>query len=228
MGIVDVEIYSTLMGNYLLEVKGLSRSFGEFQAVKPVDIDIAAGEIIILTGPNGSGKTTLLHCLSGLLRPTKGTILIEGYDLYQEEVAAKQRMAFIPDVPRYYPDLTSWEHLYFISLAFGVGLGWEMKAETVLREFGLWESRELYPHNLSRGMRLKLGICLALIRPFKLLLMDEPTSALDPESVDLFLEKLLLLRDSGKTILFTSHDLNLVEKLGGKSWRMDQGQLRIA
>ena len=212
----------------MLDVKGLTRSFGEFQAVKPVDIDIAAGEIIILTGPNGSGKTTLLHCLSGLLRPTKGTILIEGYDLYQDEIAAKQRMAFIPDVPRYYPDLTSWEHLYFISLAFGAGLGWEMKAETVLREFGLWESRELYPHNLSRGMRLKLGICLALLRPFKLLLMDEPTSALDPESVDLFLGKLLLLRESGKSILFTSHDLHLVEKLGGKAWRMDQGQLRLA
>jgi ABC-2 type transport system ATP-binding protein len=224
---VDVEIYSTLMGKSLLEVKGLTRSFGEFQAVRPVDIEIAAGEIIILTGPNGSGKTTLLHCLSGLLRPTKGTILIEGYDLYRDEVAAKQRMAFIPDVPRFYPDLTSWEHMYFISMAFGVGQGWEMNAETVLREFGLWESRELYPHNLSRGMRLKLGICLALLRPFKLLLMDEPTSALDQESVELFLEKLLHLRGSGKAILFTSHDLNVVEKLGGKSWRMDQGQLRI-
>jgi ABC-2 type transport system ATP-binding protein len=214
------------MGNLLLEVKGLTRSFGEFQAVRPVDIEIAAGEIIILTGPNGSGKTTLLHCLSGLLRPTKGTIRIDGYDLYQEEVAAKQRMAFIPDVPRFYPDLTSWEHLYFISLAFGVGQGWEMRAETVLREFGIWESRELYPHNLSRGMRLKLGICLALIRPFKLLLMDEPTSALDAESVDLFLQKLLLLRDDGKSILFTSHDLNQVHRLGGKTWRMDQGLLR--
>ena len=214
------------MGNSLLDVRGLTRSFGEFQAVKPVDFEITAGEIIILTGPNGSGKTTLLHCLSGLLRPTKGSILIEGYDLYREELAAKQRMAFIPDVPRFYPDLTSWEHLYFISLAFGVGQGWEMRAETVLREFGIWESRELYPHNLSRGMRLKLGICLALIRPFKLLLMDEPTSALDAESVDLFLQKLMLLRDDGKSILFTSHDLNQVHRLGGKTWRMDQGLLR--
>ncbi len=214
------------MRNSLLDVRGLTRSFGEFQAVKPVDFEITAGEIIILTGPNGSGKTTLLHCLSGLLRPTKGSILIEGYDLYQEELAAKQRMAFIPDVPRFYPELTSWEHLYFISLAFGVGQGWEMRAETVLREFGIWESRELYPHNLSRGMRLKLGICLALIRPFKLLLMDEPTSALDAESVDLFLQKLMLLRDDGKSILFTSHDLNQVHRLGGKTWRMDQGLLR--
>jgi ABC-2 type transport system ATP-binding protein len=223
---VVVEIYPTLMGNSLLDVRGLTRSFGEFQAVKPVDFEITAGEIIILTGPNGSGKTTLLHCLSGVLRPTKGSILIEGYDLYQEELAAKQRMAFIPDVPRFYPELTSWEHLYFISLAFGVGQGWEMRAETVLRDFGIWESRELYPHNLSRGMRLKLGICLALIRPFKLLLMDEPTSALDAESVDLFLQKLMLLRDDGKSILFTSHDLNQVHRLGGKTWRMDQGLLR--
>ena len=85
----------------------------------------------------------------------------------------------------------------------------------------------MYPHNLSRGMRLKLGISLALIRPFKVLIMDEPTSALDPESADMLLEKLITLRENGCAILLTSHDLSLVEALGGKRWRMDQGQLEI-
>lgn len=210
----------------LLQAKGLSRSFGEFQAVNPLDFIINAGEIVILMGPNGAGKSTLLYCLSGLLRPTKGNVLVEGYDLYQEEVAAKQRLAFVPDVPRFYQELTTWEHLWFISLAFGVEQGWEVQAETILREFGLWESRDLYPHNLSRGMRLKLGISLALIRPFKVLLMDEPTSALDPDGVDLFMEKLLMLRDGGRAILMTSHDLSLMDRLGGKAWRMEQGHLK--
>ena len=209
----------------LLQTINLSRSFGEFQAVKPLDIKIDRGEIFILTGPNGAGKTTLLCCLSGLLRPTIGNVLVDGYDLYQDEVAAKQRLAFVPDVPRFYLELTTWEHLRFISLAFGVEQGWEDRAESGLREFGLWESRDMYPHNLSRGMRLKLGLSLALIRPFKLLILDEPTSALDPESVALLLEKLNTLRENGCAILLSSHDLSILEALHGTRWHMEQGKV---
>jgi ABC-2 type transport system ATP-binding protein len=224
---MDAHIHPTMMDGPLLQTIGLSRSFGEFQAVNPLDINIYPGETIILTGPNGAGKTTLLCCLSGLLRPTKGNVLVEGYDLYQEEVAAKQRLAFVPDVPRFYLELTTWEHLRFISLAFGVEHGWEARAENVLREFGLWTSRDLYPHNLSRGMRLKLGISLALVRPFKVLIMDEPTSALDPESVTVLLEKLRTLRGIGCAILLSSHDLSIVESLNGMRWCMDQGEVSI-
>ncbi len=216
------------MAQTLLQVKGLSRSFGKFQAVKQLDFEINAGEIVILTGPNGAGKTTLLYCLSGLLRPSMGTVLVDGHDLYREEVAAKQRLAFVPDVPRFYQELTAWEHIWFISLAFGVIQSWEKQAETILKEFDLWESRDLYPHNLSRGMRLKLGISLALIRPFKVLLMDEPTSALDPESASLVQDKLLTIRNNGCAILLTSHDLSMVDTLNGWTWRMERGQLETS
>jgi ABC-2 type transport system ATP-binding protein len=209
----------------LLQAKELSRSFGQFQAVARVDLEIHAGEIVILTGSNGAGKTTLLLCLSGLLHPTSGKILIEGYDLYRDERAAKQRLAFVPDVPRFYQELTAWEHLRFISLAYGVEQGWEERTENILREFGLWESRDLYPHNLSRGMRLKLGISLALVRPFSVLLLDEPTSALDPDSAGLFQERLVMMRNHGTAILLTSHDLSLVERVGGRRWRMERGIL---
>jgi ABC-2 type transport system ATP-binding protein len=209
----------------LLQATGICRFFGEFQAVRPLDFNIDAGGIVVLTGPNGAGKTTLLSCLAGILRPTRGNVMVEGYDLYGEEVSAKQRLAYVPDVPRFYPNLTTWEHLQFISLAFGIKRSWEGPAESILREFGIWESRDLYPHNLSRGMRLKLGISLALIRPFKVLLMDEPTSALDPESALMFQERLISLRNSGCAILLTSHDLNLVEALKASRWRMENGQV---
>lgn len=211
----------------LLQALNLSRSFGEYQVFYPLDFNLGPGEVVILTGPNGAGKTTLLYCLAGLLRPSQGNVMVEGYDLYQDEVAAKQRLAFVPDVPRFYQELTSWEHLRFISLAFGVVQGWEKRAETIMREFGLWESRDLYPHNLSRGMRLKLGIALALIRPFKVLLMDEPTSALDPESASLLLDKISLIRNNGGAILLTSHDLSMVGALNSVRWRMEQGKLEI-
>src|SRR4030042_5538663 len=114
-----LDLRSTLMTQPLLQAKGLTRSFGEFQAVHTLDLEIHPGEIVVLTGPNGSGKTTLLFCLSGLLRPTRGNVLVEGYDLYQDEREAKQRLAFVPDVPRFYHELTPWEHLRFIALAFG-------------------------------------------------------------------------------------------------------------
>jgi len=213
------------MAQPLLQVKGMSRSFGEFQAVHPMDLEVYPGEIVVLSGPNGAGKTTLLLCLSGLLRPTRGNIFVEGFDLYQDEREAKQRLAFVPDVPHFYQELTTWEHLHFISLAFEVETSWEERAESMLREFGLWESRDMYPHNLSRGMRLKLGILLALVRPFRVLLMDEPTSALDPHSAGVLVERLITLRDKGCAILLTSHDLTLAETLGGKRWHMDRGQL---
>jgi ABC-2 type transport system ATP-binding protein len=145
---------------------------------------------------------------------------VEGYDLYEQEVAAKLRLVFVPDVPRFYPELTSWEHLRFISLAFGVEQGWEARAESLMREFGLWESRDLYPHNLSRGMRLKLGVSLALIRPFMILIMDEPTSALDPESVVVLLEKLRNLREAG-----CINDQSRFERCGSSPrtrWQMDR------
>ncbi len=190
-----------------------------------MDLEINPGEIVVITGPNGAGKTTLLLCLSGLLRPTTGKVVVEGYDLYQEEREAKKRLAFVSDVPRFYQELTAWEHLRFISMAFGIEQGWEERSEGILKEFGLWENHDMYPHNLSRGMRLKLGISLAFVRPFKVLLLDEPTSALDPESAAILLDRLITFRDGGCAVLLTSHDLNLVEVLGAQRWQMELGQL---
>ena len=214
-----------MMDQALLQAVGLSRAFGDLQAVRPTQFGILAGEIIVLTGPNGAGKTTLLQCLSGLLRPTSGNVLVEGFDLYKEEVAAKERLAFVPDVPRFYPELTAWEHLHFIGMAYRVTQEWEARAETLLQEFNLWDARDFYPHNLSHGMRLKLGLILALMRPFKVLLLDEPTSALDAESVGLVITKLIDLRDHGCAVLVSSHDLSMLEALKCRQWRMMHGQL---
>jgi ABC-2 type transport system ATP-binding protein len=206
-----------------LRTSELSRSYGKFQALMPTNLTLHSGEIAVLSGPNGAGKTTLLLCLSGLLRPTTGTITIDGHNLYTEEKEAKRQLAFVPDVPRFYTELTAWEHLYFIAQAHQVGDAFDQRAETLLREFGLWEARDLYPHNYSRGMRLKLGLLIALIRPFKVLLLDEPTSALDVESVDILVERLKELRQSGAGILLSSHDPNIVKDLADRTLRIQNG-----
>jgi len=208
-----------------LQTKDLSRSYGKFQALTPTDLTLRSGEITVLLGPNGAGKSTLLLCLSGLLRPSSGTITIDGHDLYTEEKEAKRQLAFVPDVPRFYTELTAWEHLYFIAQAHQVGNDFDQRAETLLREFGLWEARDLYPHNYSRGMRLKLGLLIALIRPFKVLLLDEPTSALDVESVSFLVNRLKELRQSGASILLSSHDPNVAKELADRTLRIQGGQV---
>jgi len=211
-----------------LRASEISRSYGGFQALKPIDLTLRLGEIAVLSGPNGAGKTTLLLCLSGLLRPTTGAITIDGHDLYSEEKEAKRQLAFVPDVPRFYTELTAWEHLYFIAQAHQAGEGFSQNAETLMREFGLWDSRDLYPHNYSRGMRLKLGLLIALIRPFKVLLLDEPTSALDVESVNLLVERLKQLRQNGESILLSSHDPNLAKDLADRTLRIQNGTVEDA
>jgi ABC-2 type transport system ATP-binding protein len=209
----------------ILTASELSRSYGKFQALAPIDLALTGGEITALTGPNGAGKTTLLLCLSGLLRPSRGEVKVEGFDLYRDERQAKQRLAFVPDVPRFYQELTAWEHLRFVALAHNAGDGFERKAEGLLREFGLWEAKDLYPHHFSRGMRLKLGLLLALIRPFKVLLLDEPTSALDPDATALLVQKLHQLRYDGSAILLSTHSPELIGKAADRQVHLAAGQV---
>jgi ABC-2 type transport system ATP-binding protein len=209
----------------LLSVRNLSRAYGDFQALKPVDFSLSTGDLITLVGPNGSGKSTLLMCLSGLLRPTTGEIHVQGIDAFREERQVRQRLAYVPDVPVFYQELTAWEHLKFIALAHHVSKGFEKRAEAILVELGLWQARHLFPHAFSRGMRLKLGLALALIRPFVVLLLDEPSSALDSESAEVLSNKLLELSRSGKAILLTTHDLRFTEQINAIQWSIRDGTI---
>ena len=212
----------------LLQATGLSHSYGIFQALAPTDLCLNAGEISVLEGQNGAGKSTLMLCLSGLMRPTNGEICVDGYDLYQDEPDAKRALAFMPDVPRFYTELTAWEHLRFLALAHGVEDDFDTRAERLLREFDLWEARDLLPYYYSRGMSLKLGLLFVLIRPFKVLLLDEPTSALDRDSTQLFIQHLSKLREQGAAILFSTHDPDLKKGLADQVYFMKNGVLNAA
>lgn len=208
-----------------MEVRSVSYAYGSYQALEPTTFALNKGDTIVVVGPNGAGKTTLMLCLGGLLRPATGQVVVEGYDLYESERAAKRRLAFLPDAPRFYQELTVWEHIRFIALAHNVNEGPEEHAESLLGEFDLSEARDLFPHALSRGMRLKLGILLCLIRPFAVLLMDEPTSALDPAATEVLCRKLSALRASGAATAITTHDPTLAAKLGSRVARMQRGHL---
>lgn len=213
----------------ILAVTELCKKYNDYYALAPVTFSLNQSEIAVITGPNGSGKTTLFSCLTGLIHPSNGSVKVAGYDLYADEVEVHRRMAFVPDVPRFYTELTAWEHLEFIASAN------DMEKEEIasrgkklFEDLGLWEARDLFPHNYSRGMRLKLGLAIAFIRPFEVLLLDEPTSALDVESVDLLLDLLREFREKGKTILLSTHDQRLIDTLSDRQFFISSGIIKEA
>jgi ABC-type multidrug transport system ATPase subunit len=188
------------------------------------NLSISAGRIVALLGPNGAGKSTLLKCLGGLLAPTTGNIYIEGFDLYLDEVEAKKRLAFIPDAPLLYPELTVIEHHRFIARAYSV-TDFENRSRSVLEAFNLTDASYHLPHALSRGMRQKAALSLAFIREFSVLLLDEPTTSLDLESAAAL--KLLLLRhrERGASILIATHDPIFANEISDDIWKMERGSI---
>jgi len=210
-----------------LKVNNISYMYGSYQALQETSFTVNNGEIVVVTGSNGVGKTTLMMCLSGLLLPTSGKVFIDGYDLYQRERSAKRRLSFLPDLPHFYQELTTWEHIRFIAQAHGAGQEFAKRADILLNEFDLSEVRDMYPHTLSRGMRLKLSIILSLIRPFSVLLMDEPTSALDPVGTAILCKKLSDLSANGAAIIITTHDLSLAGALSGRTVQMQRGKIDL-
>jgi ABC-2 type transport system ATP-binding protein len=211
----------------ILEAHQLSHSYGNYTALAETDLNLFPGEIVTLNGPNGAGKTTLLLCLSGLMRPTQGSVRVTGFDLYADEPEAKAQLAFVPDVPRFYTELTAWEHLRFIALAHSATQDFEQRTSSLLHAYGLWEARDLFPHHFSRGMRLKLGLVMALIRPFQVLMLDEPTSALDEEGVATVRLELQRLRAEGAAILLSSHAPTFSQGLTDRYWRIDHGRIQV-
>ena len=196
-----------------LTVTDLSKKYGEYYALSPVSFSLQAGEVTALGGPNGSGKTTLLTCIAGLIRFSSGSVKTSGFDLFEDEVEFRKRLVFVPDVPRYYIELTAWEHLEFIAAAHDNQNYLAKNGQALLESLALWEARDLFPHNFSRGMRLKLALAMAFVRPFEVLLLDEPTSALDETGVEILIERLKDCKRENKTVLFSTHDQTLSEKL---------------
>ena len=210
-----------------LQIINLSKKFKNFQALFPFDLSQEAGEMVVLQGHNGSGKTTLLNCISYLIPPTTGEVKVAGFDMQLQEQEARKHLAFVPDVPRFFLELTAWEHLRFIAAANESLDGFEQRAEKLLRDFNLWHVRNHFPHRFSRGMRLKLGLLLGLIRPSSVLMLDEPTSALDQQGTRLLIEELERHKAQGSAILLSSHDPALSDRLADRKIILSEGHVRF-
>ena len=197
-----------------IEVRGLTKRFGDLVAVDGISFDVEEGEVFGLLGPNGSGKTTTIRMLVCLSRPTAGTARVLGYDLSSGIVEAKRRMGVVPDSSNLYDELTARENLLFMAGLYGVPKAdREDRAEELLRAFGLSGRGDDRFGTFSRGMKRALTIAAALVHDPHLLFLDEPTVGLDVVAARSLRSLISDLHDRGLTIVLTTHYLEEADHL---------------
>jgi ABC-2 type transport system ATP-binding protein len=196
----------------MIVVRGLTKHYGEFTAVRGLALDVAGGEVLGLVGPNGAGKTTTLRCLAGIISPTSGSVAIAGHDLQRDPIAAKRALAFIPDEPHLFDYLSVEEHLRFVARLYGVR-DLESRMPGLLDEMELTEKSRAMPGELSRGMRQKLAIACGLLHDPAALILDEPLTGLDPGGMRRMRATIIARAKMGAAVILSSHLLNLVEEL---------------
>jgi len=211
----------------LLEVQNLTKHYRKFAAISDLSFRVSDGEIVGLLGPNGAGKTTTLRCISGVIRPSSGRVLVGGYDLAREEQEAKRLLAFVPEQPNPYEMLTVWEHLKFVALAYDTVDDFDARAADLLARFDLSDKRDELAGALSKGMRQKLTIACAFLHRARVLLFDEPLIGLDPRGARELRQRISEARDSGAAILVSTHMLETAQKLCDRILILRQG-VRLA
>jgi heme ABC exporter ATP-binding subunit CcmA len=188
----------------VIRARQLSRSFGDKRVIEKLDLDVARGEFLLLTGPNGSGKTTLLRLVAGLIAPTGGTL---------EVAAERARIGFLGHEPLVYRELTPLENLDLYGRLYRIPERRE-RIGALLERFGLWGERNTRVSTFSRGMQQRLGLCRALLHEPDLVVLDEPFNALDAQGIELLERELAALR--GRTVLVATHEPERVEPLAGR------------
>lgn len=210
----------------MITVRHLSRSFGSFQAVSDISFTVQEGEIFGFLGVNGAGKTTTLRMLSGILRPSAGTITIGSFDLYEEPIRAKSLIGYIPDRPYLYPKLTPRELLYFVGNLYGVrSADIEERGAALLADYGLSEKENVLIDALSHGMKQRLATVAALLHQPKVLIIDEPMVGLDPYGAKLLKKRLKAYRAQGTSVLLSTHSLHVAEEIADRVAIIEAGKI---
>lgn len=196
----------------MIEIVDLVKTYEGLRAVDGISLRVDPGQILGLVGPNGAGKTSTLRCLAGIIPATSGTIRICGHDIDEEPVEARRHLAFVPDEPHLFEHLTAWDHLMLYSRIYGVEDGTE-RARALLLDNDLAGQRDSFPGELSRGMKQKLLICLALLHRPRALVFDEPLTGLDPGAMRRTKRTIRNTAAAGASIIVSSHMLHLVEEI---------------
>ena len=211
----------------MIRLEGVTKRYGHFTAVHPLDLHVKRGELFGFLGPNGAGKTTTIRMLAGVLRPTAGRAFIAGYDIAREPIRAKQHIGYIPDRPAVYEKLTGAEFLRFVCGLWGKnGDAAEQRADDLLELFELTAWKNTLVESYSHGMRQKLLISSALVHGPDLIIVDEPMVGLDPKAARLIKDLLRNFAAAGGTVFLSTHTLEVAEALCDRIAILHGGRIR--
>ena len=209
-----------------LATQGLRRTFGDFVAVDGIDLAVPEGSFYGFLGPNGAGKSTTIKCLTGLLRPSAGTVRILGLDPERDAVAVKRRVGVVPEDLAIFDRLTGAENLAFVARVHGLERAtFERRAAELLELLELADAAGALAADYSHGMRKKLSLAMALLPSPRLLFLDEPFEGIDAVSSRLVKRFLLEFTGRGGTVFLTSHVLEIVERLADHVGIIHRGRL---
>ena len=226
-GTVTTVTHDAPNGAPALALRGLAKRFDTKLAVAGVDLDVASGSFFGLLGPNGAGKTTILSMAVGLLRPTAGNAYVLGFDVWSDPVRAKSLLGVLPDGVRMFDRLTGSELLAYNGLLRGMPTAEvDERARDLLDVLGLTEAGRTLVVDYSAGMKKKIGLACALLHAPRLLVLDEPFEAVDPVSAALIRDILQRYVRGGGTVVFSSHVMEVVEKLCSHVAIMNDGLIR--
>lgn len=216
--------YAEAVEPLAVAVRGLRVAFGGHTVLRDVDLAVASGEVVAVSGVNGAGKSTLLRCLAGLLRPAAGELAVFGAPP-RDDPAFWRAVALVADEPAWYPGLTAREHLELVRLTHEPARGWRLPSGELLETFGLADRADAAPLILSSGQRQRLSLAAALARPSSLLLLDEPEQSLDAE----FRRRLAGLLASGYAahggaVLMATHDHAFAATARARRITLDEGR----
>lgn len=207
----------------MIRVNGLTKDYGSRRAVDQITFDAQQGEILGFLGPNGAGKTTTMRILTGYMPPTEGEATVAGYDVVEESIEVRRRVGYLPETVPLYTDMSVFEYLKFMGDLRRLP-NVEDRVDEVLEQVGLAERADGTVHNLSKGMRQRVGLAQALLHRPEVLILDEPTIGLDPGQV---VEVRKLIREIGKerTVLLSTHILSEAQNICDRVLIINKGRI---
>jgi ABC-2 type transport system ATP-binding protein len=215
-----------MMGQYAVELKGVTKRYSELVAVNNMNLNIYTGEIFALLGPNGSGKSTTLKMLLGLVQQTAGEVTVLGLDVQKNLVEVKKQVGYVPESPAIYEFLTGIEYLDFIGDIYGMAADEKkLRINEYLKALQLEGREGDMINSYSDGMKKKISLISAFLHKPKLLILDEPLNALDPRSARIVKDFLHELKAQGVTTILSTHVLEIAEALCDRIAIMYQGNI---
>lgn len=209
-----------------IQARGLVKDYGKQRAVDGIDLDVAEGEFFGFLGPNGAGKSTTIKMITGMLRPTHGSVRVAGYDMASQPLEVKRVIGILPEETSLYERLTAREMLLFAGQMYGLDRDeTERRTQDLLAVMELTDDASKLIVDYSMGMKKKVALAAALIHRPRVLFLDEPFNGIDPISVRAIRDVLKTLTDHGTTIFFTSHVMEVVERLCTRIAVIQKGKL---